>query len=91
MTINPQDRVSPSQQLDAIHILNFFDAITKGTPLFMNIEDGHCCTLLMQLANISLRTGHMLRINPANGHIIGDNDAQQYWSRHYEPGWEPKV
>ena len=91
VTINAQDRVSPAQHLDAIHILNFFDAITKGTPLFMNIEDGHCCTLLMQLANISLRTGHMLRINPANGHIIGDNDAQQYWSRHYEPGWEPKV
>ena len=91
ITINPQDRVSPAQHLDAIHIHNFFDAITKGTPLFMNVEDGHCCTLLMQLANISLRTGRMLRINPANGHILDDNDAQQYWSRKYEPGWEPKI
>ena len=91
VTIDPQNRVSPAQHLDAIHILNFFDAITKGTPLFMKVEDGHCCTLLMQLANISLRTGRMLRINPENGRILDDNDAQQYWSRRYEPGWEPKV
>jgi len=90
-TINPLDRVSPAQQLDAIHVINFFDAITKGTPLFMTAENGHCCTLLMQLANISVRTGRMLQINPDNGHIISDNDAQQYWSRSYEPGWEPKV
>ena len=91
VTIDPQNKVSPAQHLDAIHILNFFDAITKGTPLFMKAEDGHVCTLLMQLANISLRTGRMLRINPANGHIIDDNDAMQYWSRAYEPGWEPRV
>jgi predicted dehydrogenase len=91
VTIDPQNKVSPAQHLDAIHILNFFDAITKGTPLFMKIEDGHCCTLLMQLANISLRTGRMLRTNPANGHIIDDNDAMQYWTRTYEPGWEPRV
>jgi predicted dehydrogenase len=91
IAIDPQNRVSPAQQLDIIHIVNFFDAIQNGTPLRSNIEDGHKCTLLMQLANISLRTGRTLDINPADGRIINDNDAQRYWSRSYEPGWEPRI
>ncbi|MDR0698467.1 MAG: Gfo/Idh/MocA family oxidoreductase [Tannerella sp.] len=89
--INAQNTISPAQHLDAIHILNFFDGIQNGVPLNMTVEAGHKCTLLMQLANISLRTGHMLEINPNNGHIINDNDAQRYWNRSYEPGWEPKI
>ena len=89
--IDPQNKVSPAQHLDALHILNFFDGIRKGTPLNMSVEAGHQCTLLMQLANISLRTGRTLDINPADGRIISDNEAQRYWSRSYEPGWEAKV
>ncbi|MDR0714004.1 MAG: Gfo/Idh/MocA family oxidoreductase [Bacteroidales bacterium] len=91
IVIDPQNKVSPAQQLDAIHILNFFDGIRKGTPLNMSVEAGHKCTLLMQLANISLRTGRTLDINPADGHIVGDSDAQRFWNRSYEPGWEPKI
>ncbi|MDR1865936.1 MAG: Gfo/Idh/MocA family oxidoreductase [Bacteroidales bacterium] len=89
--INAQNTVSPAQHLDAIHILNFFDGIQKGTPLNMTVEAGHQCTLPMQLANISLRTGRMLEINPSNGHIVNDGEAQRFWSRSYEPGWEPEV
>ncbi len=89
--INAQNTVSPAQQLDAIHILNFFDGIQKGTPLNMTVESGHKCTLLMQLANISLRTGRTLDIDPTNGQIMGDRKAQRFWSRSYEPGWEPKI
>jgi len=85
------NRVNPSQQLDAIHFDNFFDGIRKGSSLAAPAEAGHKCTLLMQLANISLRTGRTLNINPDNGHIIKDKDAQKYWSRKYEKGWEPKV
>jgi predicted dehydrogenase len=91
ISVNTQNTVSPAQHLDAIHILNFFDGIQKGVPLNVTVEAGHKCTLLMQLANISLRTGHMLETNPNNGHIINDNEAQRYWSRSYEPGWEPKI
>ena len=91
IVIDPQNRVSPAQHLDAIHILNFFDGIQKGTPLNMTVKAGHKCTLLMQLGNISLRTGRILNINPDNGRIIKDEDAQKYWSRKYEKGWEPKV
>jgi predicted dehydrogenase len=73
------------------HYLNFIEAIQKGTPVNAPIEAGHKCTLLMQLGNISLRVGRTLHTNPANGHIINDSEAQGYWSRSYEPGWEPRV
>jgi predicted dehydrogenase len=86
-----QNSSNPPGGLDAIHINNFFDAIRKGTPMAAPAEAGHKATLLMQLANISLRTGRSLDINPANGHIVNDSEAQRYWSRSYEPGWEPKV
>ena len=89
--IDAQNTVSPSQQLDIIHIVNFLDGIQKGTPLNVKVEDGHKCALLMHLANISLRTGKTINTNPENGKIINDNEAQKYWAREYEPGWEPKV
>jgi predicted dehydrogenase len=91
IAIDPQNRVNPSDQLDIIHIKNFLDAIQKGTQQAVKVQDGHKCTLLMQLANISLRTGRTLDINPDNGHIIKDKEAQKLWSRKYEKGWEPRV
>jgi len=45
----------------------------------------------MQLGNISWRVGRDLNIDPKNGHIIGDKEAQKLWSRTYEKGWEPKL
>jgi len=91
ITIDPLNRVSPASQLDIIHINNFFDGIRRGTPQAAPIEAGHVSALLMHLANISMRTGRTLNINPANGHIINDHDAQRFWTRSYEPGWEPRV
>ena len=91
IVVDPQNRVNPSDQLDIIHIVNFFDGIQKGVPLAAPAEAGHKCTLMMQLANISLRTGRTLDINPADGRIVSDSEAQRFWSRSYEPGWEPKI
>jgi hypothetical protein len=45
----------------------------------------------MQLGNIAWRVGRDLKIDPTNGHIIGDNEAKKLWSRQYEKGWEPKI
>jgi predicted dehydrogenase len=91
-SVNPVTGASiPTATGDAVHLINFFDAIQKGEPLHAPIEGGHKATLLMQLGNISFRTGRSLNINPANGHIINDIEAQGYWTRSYEPGWEPKV
>jgi hypothetical protein len=91
MPIDPRNRTSPSQALDAIHIQNFFDAIKKGTPLAADIEGGHISTLLVQLGNIAQRTDSLLEIDKTNGHILNNKKAQSLWGRSYEKGWEPTL
>lgn len=89
--VNARNLTSPADHLDALHIQNFLSAITNGTRLNSHIAEGHKSTLLCQLGNIALRSGNALKTDPSNGHIINDTAAMQYWSRKYEPGWEPKV
>lgn len=91
MKSNPLDRANPAEQLDALHIRNFFDAIRKSAPLASDIDSGHKSTLLVQLGNIAQRTGNSLDVNPANGHILNNRDAMKLWSREYEKGWEMKL
>ena len=88
---DPRSLSSPSQQLDALHIINFFDGIRKGSKLNSDITGGHKSTLLVQLGNISWRSGAALDINSENGHIRNNSEAMKFWSREYERGWEPKV
>ncbi len=84
--------VSPFNNLDAIHINNFFDGIRNGSDkLNADIESGHKSTLLVQLGNIAQRVGHSLEIDPQNGHILKDKAASKFWSRSYEKGWEMKL
>jgi predicted dehydrogenase len=84
--------VSPFNNLDAIHINNFFDGIRNGSNVLnAGIESGHKSTLLVQLGNIAQRVGHSLEIDPNTGHISNDNEAMKYWSRTYEKGWEMKL
>jgi len=89
--VDARNIAGPSQALDALHIQNLFDGIKNGTPVASDILSGHQSTLLMQLGNIALRTGRNLQIDPTNGHILHDADALKYWSRTYQPGWEPKL
>jgi predicted dehydrogenase len=89
--VDARNLSDPSQNLDALHILNFFDGIRLGTRLNSDIVSGHQSTLLVQLGNISQRVGRSLDINPKNGHILNDKAASKYWSREYEKGWEPKI
>ena len=87
--VDSRNLTNPSQALDAGHIQNFFDGIKNGGKLHADILSGHISTLLVQLGNIAQRSGSLLHINPANGHILDNPGAQQYWRREYEPGWEP--
>ena len=90
-TVDARNLSDPSQNLDALHILNFFDGIRLGTKLNSDIVSGHQSTLLVQLGNISQRVGRSLEINPKNGHILNDKGAMKFWSREYEKGWAPKI
>lgn len=89
--VDTRSLISPSQQLDAYHFENFFDAIKNGVALRSDIYGGYRSTLLCQLGNIALRSGRSLNIDPANGHIKNDPEAAKLWSREYQKGWEPKV
>ena len=88
---NASDRSNPSPGGDILHIENFFDGIKNGTRLHADTLNGHKSTLLVQLGNIALRSGNTLHLDPTNGHIKNDNVALKYWSREYNPGWEPKI
>jgi predicted dehydrogenase len=82
---------SPNLIMDSLHVADFLDAIRNNRRPNCDVETGYKSVLAMQLGNISWRVGRDLNIDPKNGHIIGDKDAQKLWSRTYEKGWEPKV
>ncbi len=89
--IDPRNATNPAEHLDALHIRNTFEAIKNGEKLNADIDSGHKSTLLVQLGNIAQRVGTSLKINPENGHIIENDEAQKLWSRSYEPGWEMQL
>ncbi|MDB5242631.1 MAG: dehydrogenase [Spirosoma sp.] len=91
LQIDARNKMNPSQALDAIHIQNFFDCIKTGKTPTSDIIGGHQSTLLCQLGNIALRSGGMLTIDPAYGHIKDNKEAQKLWQREYQKGWEPTV
>lgn len=86
-----RNTASPSLGLDSLHVADFLDAIRNNRRPNCDVELGHKSTVAMQLGNIAWRVGRDLKIDPKNGHIIGDKDAQNLWSRTYEKGWEPKI
>lgn len=89
--IDPRNTTNPAQNLDVLHIRNLFEAIQNKGTLTADIDSGHKSTLLVQLGNIAQRVGHSLEIDSETGHIIGDKEADKYWSRSYEKGWEMKL
>jgi hypothetical protein len=85
------DTYGPGLLMDLGHVENFLDAIMHGSTPNSEIEGGHKSVLLCQLGNIAYRTQSGLRINAANGHIVGNSEAEKLWGRTYEPGWQPII
>jgi predicted dehydrogenase len=75
--------------LNDTHAENFIAAIRGDARLAAPIDEGHCSTLLGHLGNIAHRVGRSLITDPANGHILGDEEAAKLWTREYAPGWQP--
>jgi len=86
--IDPRNPTNPADSLDVAHIRNFLDAIRGTATLAADIRGGHVSTLLCQLGNIAYRTGRSLVVDNRTGHIVGDPEAERYWAREYEQGWE---
>lgn len=75
-----------------LHFQNFINAINKSEKLNSPITMAQIPVTMLLLSNIAWKTGKVLEINPANGHILNDRLAMEMlWGREYEPGWEPKV
>ena len=89
--VEGRNTTSPSLIMDSQHMADFLDAIRNSRRPNCDVELGFKSVVAMQLANISWRVGRDLHIDPKNGHIIGDKDAQKLWGRTYEKGWEPKI
>ncbi len=77
--------------LTDLHVANFVNSVRGEEHPNAPIEDGHKSNLLCHLGNIAHRTSEVLHCHPRTGHIVGDPDAMRFWSREYEPGWEPRV
>jgi predicted dehydrogenase len=76
---------------DAEHLTNFLQSIRGGARPNAEIEEGYKSALLCHLGNIAHRVGRVLKVDPANGHIKHDSEAQQFWQREYRKDWEPVV
>ena len=87
------DPLAPSgdDQLTALHIADFVEAIRSGVPLTQPIAEGAKSVLLCHLGNIAQWTGRALRTDPESGRILGDELAMRFWQREYAPGWAPVV
>ncbi|HMH35274.1 MAG TPA: Gfo/Idh/MocA family oxidoreductase, partial [Puia sp.] len=88
---DPTNPISASGNLDLYHFDNFVQSVRGDAKLNAPVDDGHKTVLLRHLANIAQRTGNTLHCDPANGHILQDNNAEKLWKREYERGWEPVV
>jgi len=73
------------------HFANLIAAIRSGEKLHSPIEEGNVAVTMLQLANYSWQLNRVLKLDPANGHVMGDPEAARLTRREYEKGWEPKV
>ncbi len=76
--------------MTTLHVVNFFDAVRGTAKQNSTIEEGAKTVHMCHLANIASRMGQNLDIDSSNGKIM-DKKAMKYWSRDYQPGWEPKL
>jgi len=73
------------------HFGNLIAAIQSGEALHSPIEQGNVAVTMLQLANYAWDLNRTLKLDPTNGHILGDPEAERMTRREYEKGWAPKV
>jgi hypothetical protein len=84
------DLIGRDSMTDA-HFANFIAGIQTGEKLRQPIAQGNVAVTMLQLSNIAWEIGRELRIDSADGKVVGDPPAMKYWGREYEPGWAPHL
>ncbi|GAB4033184.1 Gfo/Idh/MocA family protein [Spirosoma jeollabukense] len=87
----PEDLTEPTNpkiELNAapatrLHMLNFLDAIDKGSRPVADIEEGHISTASCILANMSMKTGRPIVYDSVKHEIVGDREANGLLQRPY--------
>ncbi len=75
-----------------LHVQNFFDSIRGKAEQNSPIDEGSISTQLCHYANISARENDApILLDPETGRLKDRKLMKKYWSREYEPGWEPKA
>lgn len=89
--VQGRNTASVSLNMDSMHAANFIECVRDNKKPNCDVETGYKTCHAMLVSNIAWRLGRDLHIDPKNGHILNDAEAQKMWRREYEPGWEPKV
>jgi hypothetical protein len=84
------DLVGRDSMTDA-HFANFIAGIRKGDKLNAPVSVGNVAVTMLQLSNVAWETERVLTLDISDGKVLNDPEAMKYWSRKYEPGWEPRV
>ena len=70
-----------------LHMLNFLEAIEKGTKPVADIEEGHISTASCIIANLSMQLGRAIKYDPVKKIVIGDEEATRLLQRPYRQPW----
>ncbi|MDP4291165.1 MAG: Gfo/Idh/MocA family oxidoreductase [Bacteroidota bacterium] len=89
--VDARNTATVSPGMDNLHIADFLDAIRNHRRPNCDVELGHKSIVGMQVGNIAWRLGRDIKMDPKNGHILNDPEAQKLWGRTYQKGWEPKI
>jgi predicted dehydrogenase len=79
-----QKQFEPAKSME--HMDDFLNAIRSGRRPNAPTEEAHRSVALVHLANIALRTGRSLTIDPKLEQIMGDEQASQLLRRTYRQG-----
>jgi predicted dehydrogenase len=84
----PVDSPKPKEQvaLPTSHQADFLNAIVQGTSPSADIQIGHESTALIHLANIAIRLGKSLRLDPTTQSIVGEPNSEKLLGRTYREG-----
>jgi predicted dehydrogenase len=88
--LGPRNKVIEQKRFDFAknmeHMEDFLNAIRTGRRPNAPIEEAHRTVALVHLANVAIRTGRSLTVDPNREVIMGDDEATQLLSRTYRQG-----